>query len=139
MSTSPAFASTPNAGTPGVATAANTNMDGTGATGRLLLFTAGGSGSFLPLIRACRKGTGVKTVVRVWRNNGSDPEVASNNSLVREAGIPAGVADADDPNTAGDIDIPINLSLAASERIYLTIGTAVADGVHFTPVNGGDF
>lgn len=139
MSTSPNFGSTPNRGTPGVITAANTNMDGTGATGRHLIFTAGANGSFLPLIRACRKGTGVKTVARVWRNNGSDPEVAANNSLIREHGIPAGTADADDPNPAGDQDIVLNISLSAGERIYVTIGTAVADGIHFTPINGGDY
>lgn len=139
MATSPAFASTPNKGTPGVITAANTNMDGTGATGRLLIFTAGSSGSFLPYIRAERKGTGVKTVARVWRNNGSDPEVATNNSLIKETAIPAGTADADDPNVSGDIDISLMLALAAGERIYVTIGTAVADGIHFTPMNGGDF
>lgn len=138
MATSPAFASTPNGGTFGVLTAANTNMDGTGATGRLLIFTAGSGGSFLPKIRACRKGTGVKTVARVFVNNGSDPEVAGNNSLVREAGIPAGTADADDPNPAGDVDIDLHLALPPNWRVYVTIGTAVADGIHFTPLGGGN-
>lgn len=139
MSTSPAFASTPNAGTPGVATAANSNMDGTGATGRLLLFTAGANGSYLPLIRATRKGTGVKTVLRVWLNNGADPDVASNNTLLGEFSIPAGTADADDPNPAGNIDCVLSVSLTGTHRIYCTIGTTVADGVHLTPVNGGDY
>lgn len=139
MATSPAFASTPNGGTPGVITAANTNMDGTGATGRLLIFTAGGGGAFLPKIRACRKGTGVKTVARVWLNNGSDPEVAANNSLIREAAIPAGTADPDDPNPAGDIDINLDVSMPQNWRVYVTIGTAVADGIHFTPIGGGNY
>jgi len=138
LATSPAFAATPNAGTPGVITAANTAMDGTGATGRLLVFTAGANGSVVPLLRVCRKGTGVKTVLRVWLNNGSDPEVATNNSLIKEAAIPAGTADADDPNPAGTIDVPLNVALPANWRLYCTIGTAVADGVFVTPLNGGN-
>ncbi len=139
MSTSPAFASTPNAGTPGVATAANVAMDGTGATGRLLLFTAGSNGGFLPLIRAVRKGTGVKAVLRVWLNNGSDPEVAANNTLLGEFAIPAGTADTDDPNVAGNVDCHLNVAMPASYRVYATLGAAVADGVHLTPMNGGNF
>ena len=136
MSTAPTFSSIPNKGTPGALTAANAAVDGTGATGRLLAFTAAAGGSFLPSIRYVHKGTNVGTVMRVFRNNGSDPEVASNNTLIAERTINANTLS----QTAESIKYEnvLNLALANGERIYVTMGTAVAAGIHVSPINGGD-
>lgn len=137
MATAAQFIATVNKGTPGVLTAANTAMDGTGATGRQLLFTAGSNGSLLEAIRLMHKGTNVATLLRFWRNNGSDPETAANNTLIGEQAMAANTIS----HTAESIqyDKVLNLRLAASERIYVTLATAVSAGVHISPINGGDF
>lgn len=137
MATAPQFVTTVNNGTPGVLTAANTALDGTGATGRHLAFTAGASGSVLPSIRFMHKGTNVATVMRVFRNNGSDPETATNNTLIGEKTVAANTLSQTAGSTA--YEITLNVKLATTERIYVTMGTAVAAGIHISPMNGGDF
>lgn len=136
MATAPQFASTPNKGVPSSLTAANTSTAGTGATGRALIFTAGSSGALLPQIRCMHLGTNVATLVRIFRNNGSDPEVATNNALIAEVAMASNTVS----QTAESIvyNEPVNLVLAAGERIYVTLATAVAAGVQITPMNGGD-
>lgn len=139
--TSPAFASTPGSNfTPGTLTAANTALDGTGTV--LLLATApatASGGSLIESIRCAHLGTNVVTVIRIFYNNGSTPTVAGNNSLIAEKTLPA--------NTISQVaesifqDIIVNQVLKASvstpERIYATIGTAIAAGVRLT-AKGGD-
>lgn len=82
--TAPQYAASFNTGTPGTLTAANTATDGTGATGRALIFTAeavSGGKSVLPAVILNGLGTNVKTNLRFFKNNGSTPETADNNSL----------------------------------------------------------
>jgi hypothetical protein len=140
-SSSPGFASVPpSTFTPGALTAANTALDGTGTT--LLIATAPAvaspAGSVVERIRCMHKGTDVATVARVFLNNGSTPTVAGNNSLIAERTIPA--------NTLSQVaesapqDILINQVLkghaTTPERIYVSIGTAVAAGIQFTAIGG---
>lgn len=136
MATAPQFVTTPNAGAPATLTAANTALDGTGATGRALIFTAGASGAVLPEIRFAHLGMNIATLCRVFRNNGSDPEVAGNNALIHDIEIAANTTS----STASAIfpRISTNLVLGAGERIYVTLATAVAAGIKITPINGGD-
>lgn len=136
MATAPQFAATPNKGTPGSLTAANVSKDGTGSTGRLLIFTAAANGSILPIARCHPKGGNVATLIRYFRNNGSDPEVAANNSLIREQAIALSTLSETAANTV--YDTPLNLVLAAGERVYALNATAVATGMAITPINGGD-
>jgi hypothetical protein len=137
MATAPQFVTSVNKGTPATLTAANTALDGTGATGRALLFTAGASGSVLPAIRYLHKGTNVATVMRAFRNNGNDPEVAANNVLIGEITIASNTLS----QVAASIpyELSLNIKLANGERIYTTMGTTVAAGIHCAPMNGGDF
>lgn len=132
MSTSPAFSSIPNPGTPGALTAANTALDGTGTT--LLLFTGGSNGSLLDRIRCMHKGSNVATVARVFLNNGSDPSVAGNNSLIAEKTIPANTLSQTAESVAQDIVLAH--PIPANHRVYVSIGTAVAAGIQFTPIGG---
>lgn len=136
MATAPQFAATPNKGVPSSLTAANTSTAGTGATGRALIFTAGASGSVLPAIRCMHLGANVATLVRIFRNNGSDPEVSTNNALIAEVALAANTVS----QTAESIvyNEPVNLVLGSGERIYVTLATAVAAGVMIAPINGGD-
>ena len=137
MATAPQFASTPNKGTPGTLTAANTSKDGTGSTGRQLIFTAAANGSVLPFARNYPKGSNVATLIRYFKNNGSDPEVAANNSLIAEEAIAASSLS----ETAENIyyDTELNVVLENGERIYALLATAVATGIAITPMNGGNF
>lgn len=141
-STSPAFASvTPSNFTPGTLTAANTATDGTGTV--LLVATApatSSGGSLVESIRCAHLGTNVATVARVFYNNGSTPTVSGNNSLIAEKAIPANTVSQTAESIFQDININQVLKASAStpERIYITIGTAVAAGVRFT-AKGGDF
>lgn len=131
--TSPAFASTPfSIATPGALTAANTALDGTGTT--LLLVTAPASGAFVERVHVQHLGTNVATVARVFRNNGSTPTVAGNNALIAEKTIAGNTLS----QTAEAIayDIVVNAALKSTERIYVSIGTAVAAGLMFTPYGG---
>lgn len=136
MATAPQFAATPNKGTPATLTAANTALDGTGATGRALIFTAGADGSILPCIRFMHAGTNVATLCRIFRNNGSDPEVAANNALIGEVEIASNTVS----HTAKSIpyNFAADLVLDSSERVYVTLATAVSAGIVITPINGGD-
>lgn len=140
MATAPQFVTTQNAGTPGSLTAANTAMDGTGATGRLLLFTAGASGSLLPSIRFMHLGTNVATLCRVFLNNGSDPATPGNNTLIGEKAIAANTVSQTAKSIQYDLELDLIMKGGGSPaRIYVTLATAVAAGIQITPINGGDF
>lgn len=135
MATAPTFATIPNAGTPAVHTTGNNQTDGANATGRALVFTAGASGSFLPFLRAKPMGTNVQTVLRVWINNGSDPNVPGNNSLIAEQTIQNSGLSAN--SSMPSYDVPVG-TLAPSWRVYTAIGTTVSAGLAVTPMNGGN-
>lgn len=126
---------------PATLTAANIATDGTGATGRALVVTANSSGfTAVPYLRVKPLGTGAATMIRVFRNNGSDPEVAGNNALLFELAVAASTLS----QTAKmpEYDIPLNLNLAGHastpERIYVTLSVAHTAGVKITPINVGD-
>lgn len=137
MASAPQFAATPNKGTPGSLTAANTSKDGTGATGRLLIFTAAAGGSILPVAIAKPKGANVATQIRYFRNNGSDPEVASNNILIAEESIAASTLS---ETAANDVYYTVlDVVLESGERIYACLAIAVATGIAIAPQGGGNF
>tara|TARA_R110000868_G_scaffold300295_4_gene560743 strand:- start:5679 stop:6119 length:441 start_codon:yes stop_codon:yes gene_type:complete len=123
-----------NAATPGVT--ANTTFDLTSGTIYGPVFTAGTNGSRLDFLRLRPLGTNVATVARVWINNGSATGTAANNVLFFERTVAATTVS----QTAEQFDtvIPLNISLQATYRIYLTFGTAVAAGFHASVV-GGDY
>lgn len=151
MSTAPQYATTPNAGSPASLTAANTATDGTGATGRALILTAesvSNGGTVLPILRFAPLGSNVKTVLRVFKNNGSDPEVAGNNAFIGEIAMAVSTKDDDDPSLyAVDMDfvalfgqpgLILKGHASTPERLYVTLATAVAAGVKITPINAGN-
>ena len=141
MSSAAQFTSTSNKGTPGTITAANTATNGTGATGRILIFTAAATGfSLLPTVRIKPLGTGVATIIRLFRNNGVDPEAPGNNTLIWEEAIAASTLSQTAKMPEYDVNLGLRLTGHATlpERIYATLGTAHAAGVQVMPLNGGD-
>jgi hypothetical protein len=98
------------------------------------VFTAGANGSYLRRLRFKAGGTNVATVARVYINNGSDPTVATNNTLYGEVTLPA--TSASSSAATADIDYNMDLALPANFRIYVGLATAVAAGWVVTPVGG---
>lgn len=67
----------------------NSTLDGTGEVGRALIFEAGDDGCPWPDIEIKPRGTNVANLVRLFSNNGRDPEDPKNNKLFAEVAIPA--------------------------------------------------
>lgn len=144
MATAPQFVTSPvpvSRKTPATLTAANTATNGTGATGRALILVAGASGfTLLPTVIIKPLGTGVATLIRLFLNNGSDPETAGNNALIHEEAISASTLS--QTAVMAVYMANINLLLAGHattpERVYATLATAHAAGIKITPKNAGD-
>lgn len=132
----PPFVQTPKV-TFGTIATANTAKDGTGAV--VCICTAGADGAKVDQIKVRGLGTNVATVLRFFVNNGGVNSTATNNTLVHEVTIPAttvseisALADIDVTITKGaDVFVPIPY-LPALYKINMTIGTAVAAGLHVT-------
>lgn len=121
-------------------TTQNTNMDGTGTAA--VLFTAGTNGARVDEIKCKALGTNVASVLRIFINNGSDAETATNNALFTEISLPATTADADAALTeevvlTGDGALK-NLTLPNGYKLLATVGTTVASGWKVTCL-GGDY
>jgi len=130
----PIFAQTPIFTVGQTVTTANTAKDGTGTV--VLIYTAGVNGSRIDSIKVRSTGTAVATVLRVFINNGATNVTATNNSLYVEATIAATTLS----ETSALIDnvIPMNISLPATYRVYVTIGTTVATPLQVSAA-GGDY
>lgn len=128
----------------GKLTAANTAKDGTGTT--VEVFAAGANGSRIDQIKVRALGSNVATVLRLFINNGSDPTVAANNTLIHEATIAATTLSEVAALADNNITITINTTetvppvqaLPPGYKILATIGTTVAAGIQVT-VSGGDY
>lgn len=122
-----------NVATPGCT--ANTTKDGTSGTVYGPIFTANATnGSRLDFLKVRPLGTNNQTVMRVFVNNGSVTTTAANNTLFMERTLSATTVSesAEQP----DIIVPMNLSMQAGYRIYVTFGTVTAAGFHITAVAG---
>jgi hypothetical protein len=130
----PIFAQTPIFTVGATVTTANTAKDGTGTV--VLIYTAGVNGSRIDSIKVRSTGTAVATVLRVFVNNGATNVTATNNSLYVEATIAATTLS----ETSALVDnlILMNISLPATYRVYVTIGTTLATPLQVSAV-GGDY
>lgn len=120
----------------GYMTAANATADLTSGT-IYLAFTAdateGGWGIRLHF-RPTPAGNTTKTVARIWLNNSGATSVAANNVLLDEVTLNAVTADADD--AAAGLIWALNLPLPLGYRIYITLGTASANGWACAAIGG---
>lgn len=131
--TAPIFTLVPNVGWGEVATA-NTAKDGTGTV--VLIFTAGANGSYLQKARIKAKGTNTATVLRFWLNNGATNTTAANNTLIGEITIAATTLS--EVAALAENEYIFDFPIPAGYRIYVTIGTTVAAGLHVSCL-GGDY
>lgn len=107
-------------------TAAANDYTGIGANNSLCFTADPTNGSFLRSIRWKAGGTNVASVARVFFNNGSTNGTASNNTFWDEITLPAVTANAAGATTV--VEMPINVWLPPSFRVYWGLGTAVAAG-----------
>jgi hypothetical protein len=133
--TAPIFSVTPNIAFGNIATA-NTAKDGTGTVATV--YTAGANGSRVERIKALALGTIVQTVLRVFINNGSGNNIATNNSLIAEVTIPAVTNDETASKPLTEIIFTNGLVLPAGFKLNIAIGTTVASSIQVTAV-GGDY
>ena len=131
--TTPIFPLTPKVSFAKLLTA-NTAKDGTGTVASV--FTAGANGARVDYLKVRALGTNVATVLRVFINNGSDPTVATNNTLFIEQTIAATTLS--EVAALADNIVTLDLSLPAGYVLTCTIGTTVAAGLMVTAV-GGDY
>jgi hypothetical protein len=119
-------------------TTGNTAMDGTGTVGNL--FSAGVNGAKIDEIKCKSLGTNVKTVLRIFINNGSVTTTAINNTLYAEVDLPATTANDSNAITTELIVLePLtNLVLSPSYKLYVCVGTTVAAGWQITAI-GNDY
>ena len=120
----------------GYMTAANTTADLASGTSYLVFTADATNGGYLRKIkfRPTPAGNTTKTVARIWLNNGSTTGTAANNVLFDEISLPSVTADADDP--VYGIEYVADLQLNAGYRVYVTLGTASANGWAATGVSG---
>lgn len=114
---------------------ANTATNGTGTVQEF--FTAGANGSRVGRVLIQPLGTNIKTVMRIFMNNGGTNATIGNNSLIKEVALPATTGDNDDPLTQQYADL--NCVLPPGYKLFYTLGTAVASGFAVTCVDAGDY
>jgi hypothetical protein len=133
--TTPSFVLTPVIGVGSIIATANTALNGTGTVATL--FTAGANGARVEYVLIKYTGTSVATLARIFINNGSDTNTATNNSLFSEQAITAYTL-SQTAAQANTFVINLNISLPAGYKITATIGTTVAAGLTFSAY-GGDY
>lgn len=130
--TAPIYTLTPDVSTNGttgrsqaITAAIGSSYDGTHAN-MVLVHTAGANGSRVEQLRFVASGSNVASVARVFTNNGSTNGTAANNAPLDQITLLATTA----TNTAATptVILPLNIRLAAGERLYVGLGTAVAAG-----------
>ncbi len=136
QNTNPIFPLTPIITWGTTITTAITTVDGDISSAALVATGNATNGSRFDYLRVRALGTNVATVLRVFVNNGSTAATAANNALLTEVTIAATTLS--QVAALAETSIPLDLSLPASYRLYVTIGTTVAAGLKVSAV-GGDY
>jgi hypothetical protein len=74
------------------------------------------------------------TVLRIWLNNGSTNGTATNNTMIAELTIASTTLS--EVAKLADNEILIDQAIPAGYRLYATIGTTIAAGLHLTTYGG---
>jgi hypothetical protein len=115
-------------------TTANTTTDLTAGTIYLAFTADATNGGYVQKIRFRPLGTNVATVARVWINNGSTTATATNNVLFDEISLASSTVS--QTSALSIYELPLNIALPPSYRIYVTIGTTVVAGFDATVIGG---
>lgn len=116
-------------------TVANTTTDLTAGTSYLAFTADATNGGYIQRIRFRTLGTNASaTVARIWVNNGSATTTAANNTLFDEITLPSTTVS--QLAAQANYELPLNFALPPGDRIYITLGTAVAAGWQATVIGG---
>lgn len=132
--TTPIFPLTPVIGF-GKLTTANNVYDGTGTM--VTLLTAGINGTRLDSVKVKQLGTNVSTVLRLFINNGSDNNVATNNTLLAELAIPSSTSSTYSA-LSENLTLPLDISIPSGYVLNACIGVTIASGISVN-VFAGDY
>jgi hypothetical protein len=113
---------------------ANTTKDLTSGTIYLVATMHATEPSFVKALRVRPLGTNVATVLRVFINNNGATGTAANNTLFTEVTCP--ITTVSEVAALTEIEIPMNVAMQATYRIYVTTGTTVAAGFAVTAILG---
>lgn len=113
--------------------ALNIAKDGTGTV--VTVFTAAAlTGGYVQKLVVNAKGTNVATVLRVWINNGATNTTAANNTLIASKTIAATTL-----SESAELvltEILLGIMLPPDYKINVTLGTAIAAGLHVVAIGG---
>jgi len=119
-------------------TVANTTTDLTAGTIYLAFTADTTNGGYVQRIRFRPLGTNTNaTVARVWINNGSTTATAANNTLFDEITLPSTTVS--QVAAQANYELPLNFALPATDRIYITLGTAPTSAGWSATVIGGKY
>jgi hypothetical protein len=118
----------------GAVATANTTKDLTAGTIYLVATADATNGGRFSKLIVQPLGSNVATALRVWLNNGSATGTAANNTLLKDVTMAATTNS--EVAAIGNTEIPLDLSLPAGYKIYVTIGTGVAAGFGVTAAGG---
>jgi len=132
--TSPIFTRTPDTQWIGAVATANTTKDLTSGT-IYLAFTADATeGGRVDRLIIMPLGTNIATALRIWLNNGSVTGTAANNTMLRD--ITMAATTNSEVAAIGSVEVQLDLTMQASYRVYITVGTTVAAGFGVTAIGG---
>lgn len=120
------------------AATANTTADLTAGTSFQCFSADTTQGGYVQRIRFRTLGTNLAaTVARVWINNGNTTATATNNTLWDEITLPATTVS--QVAAQANYELPMNLALPPSYRLYITLGTAPNAAGWMATVIGGKY
>lgn len=118
-------------------TTANTTKDATSGS-PALLYTAPTDGALVSGVIAMPIGSNTASVARLFLNNGSTPNTATNNQMIAQVSLPATTNSEVAAIPTLWIPIPRGFQdMKATHRLYITIGTTVAAGWMFAAASSG--
>lgn len=120
------------------------SQDGTDADVQLVYTADSTNGSFVHKITLQpRSASGSVSfpagAARVYMNNGSTNGTAANNSLIKEISIPASTVNVAATAASVAYEIPLNIQLPPSYRLYVGYSSSVANGVLQVTAFGGNY
>lgn len=128
--TVPIFGEAPIAGwTTSAVLTANTTKDGSSGT-TYDIVTAGVDGAYITKLIIRPRGTNIASVVRIFLNNGSATTTAANNALIAEVTMPSTTNS--ETAAINGVEVPLNIAIPASYKLFATTGTTVAGGYTIT-------
>jgi len=113
---------------------ANTTKDLTTGTTYSVFTADSTNGGYVQRIRFRPLGTNAATVARIWINNGSVTNTATNNILFDEVSLAASTIS--ETSATSLTELPLNFALPPSYKIFVTLGVTASAGYAVSVIGG---